>query len=398
MIAIAFVAAYSSTLLGGQGKYIVGVTADITGGGNTPSLPGNNIALNTDSFAPSVGTYPSVSFKARGEHSNLDSMYGFGYDHNFTDPSYETKSHNATLAFSSKLGPKWSFSLADRFYKTSNISSFRLLSGATAVPDQAAAEQFQFAFTPVFIQSNQANTATIGLDRTFNKKSSFSISGSYSTLDYPNAPQTTGVLSDQQRISAIASYKHSGEHYSWTLGYSGARYNFAAFSNSMSHSGVIGYSYQFSPVLSLQVNAGPSYLDSLENTKSPMGTNVTVMLNRVVPKGSFALSVSQASGDTSGLGSVSRNREARLDMTHMFGKTTSLSASVSGFDTQGLQVNALSARGVSAGGNLAVAFSRDWSLNWGGQYQHYEGYNTPGYDQKRVFMSLRYSKPELWRF
>jgi hypothetical protein len=166
----------------------------------------------------------------------------------------------------------------------------------------------------------------------------------------------------------------------------------------MSHSASIGYSYQFSPVLSLQLNAGPSYLDSLENTKSPTGTNVSATLKRVIPKGSFALTVSQTSSDTSGLGSVSRNKEVGLGMSHTFGRSTTLSANVSGFDTQGLQVNGLSARGIAAGGNLAFALSRDWSVNCGGQFQHYEGYNTPGYHQMRVFMSLRYSKPELWRF
>ncbi|HET9132057.1 MAG TPA: hypothetical protein VFO86_13970, partial [Terriglobia bacterium] len=98
------------------------------------------------------------------------------------------------------------------------------------------------------------------------------------------------------------------------------------------------------------------------------------------------------------LGSVSRNRDAKLDMAHTFGRSTTISANLSGFDTNGLQVNPLSARGIAAGGNIRFLFSRDWSLNWGAQYQHYEGYTTPGYDQKRIFMSLRYSDPELWRF
>src|SRR5882757_3185168 len=97
MIAIAFITAYSSTLLGGQRKYNVGVTADITGGGNGPSLQGINTTQTPDNFAPFLGTYPSVAFKARGEHSTLDSMYGFGYDQNYTNPTYETQSHNATL-------------------------------------------------------------------------------------------------------------------------------------------------------------------------------------------------------------------------------------------------------------------------------------------------------------
>jgi len=380
--------------LSGQVKYSVGVTADVTGGGNTPNLP----AQNSFSLAPFIGTYPSVSFRARGEHSSLDSSYGFGYDRTFSDPTYETKSHNATLAFSSKFGPKWSFNLSDTFFKSSNISSYKLLSGATPVPDPEAPDQFQYAFTPVFFNSNQSNTATVGLDRTLNKKSSLIISGSYSTLYYPNASLTTGVLSDQKRISASVSFRRSGEHYSWTLGYSGARFNFAAFQNSLNHAANIGYSYQFSPALSLQLSAGPSYLQSLDNVKSPVGTNVTATLTRSIPNGSLALTASHTSSETSGLGSVSKNRDLSLGMTHKFGKNSTLSANVSGFDTQGLQTNGVSARGISAGGTYGLAVSRDWSLNWGGQYQHYEGYNTSGYDQKRLFMSLRYSKPELWRF
>jgi len=394
MIAMVFITAYSSTLLSGQVKYSVGVTADITGGGNTPNVP----TQNSFSLAPFIGTYPSVAFRARGEHSSLDSTYGFGYDRTFSDPTYETKTHNATLAFSSKFGPKWSFNLSDTFYKSSNISSFRLLSGATPVPDPEAPDQFQYVFTPVFFNSNQSNTATVGLDRMLNKKSSLIISGSYATLYYPNASLTTGVLSDQKRISASVSFRRSGEHYSWTLGYSGARFNFAAFQNSLNHSATIGYSYQFSPALSFQITAGPSFLEGLDSVKSPLGTTVTATLNRVIPRGSLALTASHTSSETSGLGSVSRNRDLSLGMTHAFGKTSTLSANVSGFDTQGLQTNGVSARGISAGGTYGLAVSRDWSLNWGAQYQHYEGYNTSGYDQKRLFMSLRYNKPELWRF
>jgi hypothetical protein len=136
----------------------------------------------------------------------------------------------------------------------------------------------------------------------------------------------------------------------------------------------------------------------LENIKSPVGVSATATLNRKVQKGSFALSVSQTSGDTSGLGSVSTFREAGLNTSHTYGKSITISASASAFDTQGLEVNSASARGFSAGGSVGYALGRDWSLNWGAQYQHYEGYSTAGYDQKRLFMSLRYSKPELWRF
>ena len=378
----------------GQGKYTMGVSADATGGGKSPDFAGSSVSSNFQDYAAFLATYPSLKFTARGEHSSLDSSYGFGYEKSYFDPSYETKSHSANLAFSSNLGPKWKLKLADAFSMTNDISSYRLLSGAT--PDST---QFQFAFTPVFARSNRSNTATADLNRIFNRKSSLTVSGTFSRLDYPSSSLTSGVLSDQKRILVAATYTHSGEHYSWSLGYSGARFNFSSFQNSFNHSAHVGYSYKFSPALSLRIDVGPSYLESLENIKSPVGVNATVTLNRNIQKnGSFALTVSQTSGDTSGLGSVSTFREASLNMNRAIGRSVSISASVSAFDTEGLQVNSLSARGGSAGGSIGYSLGREWSLNWGGQYQHYEGYNTAGYDQKRVFMSLRYSKPEFWRF
>src|SRR5580765_2331462 len=154
-IAFIFLVVYLSAPLAGQGRYSVGVTADVTGGGSGPTLPGGNISQSPDNFSPYVGTYPSLAFKARGEHSSLDSTYGFGYDRHFTNPAYEARTHSATLAYSIKLGPKWAFNLADTFIQTSDISTYRLMSGSMPVPDQ-----FQFTFTPVFVASNRNNTAT----------------------------------------------------------------------------------------------------------------------------------------------------------------------------------------------------------------------------------------------
>jgi len=390
--AVASIAGYSTTLFGGQNRYTVGVTADATGGAKSPDFTGNT-TQNFQDYAAFLATYPSIKFTARGEHSSLDSYYGFGYEKSYFDPSYETRSHSATVAYSRNLSPKWKLNLSDSFSMTSDVSSFRLLSGATPVEDQ-----FQFAFTPVFARSNRSNNASVGLDHIFSRLSSLTVGGSYSTLDYPVGSLTTGVLSDQKRIAATATYTHTGQRYSWSLGYSGARFNFASFENSFNHSAHAGYSYQFSPALSLRIDVGPSYLDSLDNVKSPVGVNATVALNRMVQKGSFTLSVSQTRGDTSGLGSISTFREAGLYMNRTVGRSTTISANVSGFDTEGLQANSVSARGGSAGGSIGFVVGRDWSLNWGGQYQHYAGYNTSGYDQKRLFMSLKYSKPELWRF
>ena len=384
----------STSLFAGQPPRTVGFNADITGGGNGPDLSVQNISQAPNRYVGFYGSFPSVSFKARGEHSSLDSNYAFGYNWNGTDPSYETKSHSASLGYTANLNEHWKLNLADQFFMTSDVSTFKLLSGGTT-----DAEQFQYVFTPIFLRSSQSNVASIGMDRNFNKKSYLTINGSYSTLDYPNNSLTTGILSDQQRIAATITYNYKGERNSWSIGYSGAQMNFVSFENSRNHAAIFGFSHQFTPVLSFSIDVGPSYLETLEEVKSPVGANVTLSVKRVVRKGSFNVMFKQTSGDTSGLGSVSTYRNLDLTYNRTFGKDVSLAVTVSGFDSQGLQVNAFSARGISAGGSMAYALGRTWSLAWGGQYQHYAGYHqTADYDQKRAFMSLRYSNPELWRF
>jgi len=392
-LVVVFVMISSQGLRAGQITYKLGLNADVTGGGSGPEITSSAGSSNSTHYVGFYGTYPSIHLDARGERSSFVSSYTFGYDKYASDPGRETRSHAASVTYSTKFSPKWDLNAADSFSTTSDISTFRLLGGITTDPDQ-----FQFAFTPVFARSNQNNTASLSVNRTINQRSSLSFSGSYSTLFYPGGPAISSVVSDQKRIAATVTYSHSSEHNTWSLGYSGARFNFVSFQNSLNHSAIFGFSHKFSAVLSFRIDAGPSYLESLDSTKSPVGANVTAALERKVQKGSFALILNQSSGDSSGLGSVSSYRRATIAMGHTFARRTTVSANVSAFDTQGLQLNSASARGVAAGGSVGFGIGRDWSINWGGQYQHYEGYSSSGYDQNRVFVSLRYVKPELWRF
>jgi hypothetical protein len=397
LVAATFVTSYSLAMCLGQTPYTVGVTADVTGGAKSPNVGGGSLSQSFGGVEPFIGTYPSISFKARKEHSSLESRYGFGYDRNYTDPRYETTSHSANVTFSTELGPKWKFNLSDSFSMTSDIASYNLLSGSSA--QNAQSDQFQFAFTPVFAQSNRSNSASASLDRTLNQKSALILTGTYSTLEYPNSTaQSAGVLSDQQRIATNVRYAYSRQHDKWSFGYTGTSLNFAASPDSFNHSAAVGYTHQFSPALSIQLEAGPSYVASSEELESPLGTNITAVVRREIPKGFFSLRLGQTTGDTSGLGTVSDYQEVALNFSRTIGRRTTISADVSGFHSQELQANPLSARGYAAGGNIALSLGRDWSMNWGGQYQRYEGSNTSQYDQKRIFASLRYSNPDLWRF
>jgi len=388
----ALIAAFSPALYAVQ-KYELGVNAGLTGGVSGPEFTGTTSTSSGYHYVGFYGTYPSIHFDALGERSTFVSSYAFGFDRYNTNPDRETRSQSASAAYSTRFGPQWKLNLSDSFYMTSDISAFRLLGGVTTNPDE-----FQFIFSPVFARSNNINTADLSVEHTINPRSSLTFSGSYSTLFYPGGSVISSVLSDQQRISESVIYTYSGEHNSWSIGYSGAQYIFASFGNSRNHSGIFGYSHKFSPALSLKIDVGPSYLQTPENIDTPFGTNASVTLERTVHNGSFSLSFDQTSGDSSGLGSLSSNRHATLAMGHKFGRKTSFSADVSAFDTRGLLVNSASARGISAGGSIGYSLNREWSLNWGGQYQHYEGYSHSGYDQNRIFMSVRYSKPDLWRY
>jgi len=387
------IAAYSPSLYAGQGRYILGMNADLTAGGSGPEIATPAGSPSASRYVAFYGTYPSLHFDARGERTTFASTYAFGFDKYTSEPGRETRSHAASAIFSTRFGPKWKLNLSDSFSMTSDISTFRLLGGVATSPDE-----FQYVFTPVFARSNQSNTANLSMDHTINERSSLSVSGSYSTLFYPGGPVISGVLSDQRRISESVTYTHSGERNSWSVGYSGAQFIFSSFQNSRNHSGILGYSHKFSPVLSLRINVGPSYLETLESIDTPFGANASVSLERTVQKGSFSLAFNQTSGDTSGLGSLSSYRHATIAMNRTFGRSTTVSANISGFDSHGLQLDSSSARGVTAGGSLGVGIGRDWSMNFGGQYQHYEGYSNSGYGQNRIFVSLRYSKPDLWRF
>src|SRR3954468_12550455 len=104
--AIAIISSCSAALFG-QGKYTVGVSADATSGGKSPDFAGSSISQNSQDYAAFLATFPSLKLTARGEHSSLETSYGFGYEKSYFDPSYETKSHSATVAYSTNLGPRW---------------------------------------------------------------------------------------------------------------------------------------------------------------------------------------------------------------------------------------------------------------------------------------------------
>jgi hypothetical protein len=396
-IQVVMIGASMATFLAGvssaQIKYAVGANVDVTGGASGPDQQIRIFESSSKKYEGFYGTYPTLDLTAEGEHSSLVSSYAFGLSRTVAGPSRTTNSHAGSFKFSNSPQPKWKIDASDSFAKTSDITTFNLLRGDLSVP-----EQFRFAFNPVIANPSISNTATLDVSHLFNRKSSLSFGGSHSLLSYSAGSQFNGTLSDQQRFSANVSYTHNEEHSGWSVGYAGTQLQFNNFQNSRTHAATFGYSHKFSPVLSLRLSAGPSYLETQESVKHQFGSNGSLSLQRKYRDGSFSMNYSRASGDTSGLGSLSDTQQAGLSMNRQIGRKTTFYADATGVDTRGETVDAPSLRSVAASVSVGVEIAKMWSLNWGGQYQKNIGNTLFQFEQERVFVSLRFSNPGLWRF
>jgi len=135
-----------------------------------------------------------------------------------------------------------------------------------------------------------------------------------------------------------------------------------------------------------------------EIDNSYFGANVSIGLHRTIRNGGFSFTFSQSAGDSSGIGSVSQNQQATLGMNHSLGRYASVSLDLSAFNVRDQFVTTVSTLGFSGGGSISFSVARMWSFNVGAQYQHYEGYSQFNQDHKRVFVSMRFRNPNLWRF
>src|SRR5262249_17792318 len=148
---------------------------------------------------------------------------------------------------------------------------------------------------------------------------SLNFSVSHSIVNYRGS-NAVGVLSNQQRYSATVGYSHAVQHGAVSLYYGASRFNFSSFDDSWSHFASLGYSHEFSKELSMSVSGGASFQQSRQTNGNRAGANASFGLQRNVQNGALNFSLSQASGDTSGFGSISTSRQAGVGVSHKYGK------------------------------------------------------------------------------
>ena len=397
LLVLVLVATDAVELHGEDRKYVVGTTVDFVSGGNGQSAAGIGVTDGSNqasSFFYEV--YPSIQMRSTGEHSTLEVSYAFGFSRVSSGLNYNSNSQAVSTKLSTSLSPKWKVSLSDSFQMTSNFMTFNTTRGVTSSPDG-----FHFLFNPVTInQSSQSNNATITADYARNEKSTLSVSGSYSVLKYPQQTLLGGSLSDQQRISESITYsQRTTQRDTWSVAYATGYLNFQQFENAVSHTFSGGYSRQIRPTLTVRFTAGPTYVQTPGS--GPAGSyksyNTQVTVQKLIKANPFSFYYGHDSGETSGLGSISDNDRVGFNTSRIIGNNANLFVDVSAFNARGRLGNPYSARGMSAAVTLGVPLTRMLSLQWGGQYQHYSQTSLFGFEQKRIYVSLKINAPELWK-
>ena len=159
----------------------------------------------------------------------------------------------------------------------------------------------------------------------------------------------------------------------------------------------MGYSNQIATDLTFELTVGASRVASLGRGGSGHNTNTSVRLEKTLEDESFSLYYTQTTGQPSGLGSTSDTRSAGIAMARAF-SDASLVLNVSAFDARGTLDNPFDTRGVAAAATIGLALTETLSIQGGGQFQQFTQASEFGFTQKRVFVSLSYRDPDLWRF
>jgi hypothetical protein len=73
---------------------------------------------------------------------------------------------------------------------------------------------------------------------------------------------------------------------------------------------------------------------SSDSANNYFGANASIGVHRSIKNGGFSFSVSQAAGESSGIGTVSQNQQATLGMNHTLGRYASFSLDFSAFNTR----------------------------------------------------------------
>ena len=365
---------------------------DVGGGVNDyPTNIGQGESSNWESF---YNISPAATLSSKTARSVLSLSYAFGWNYYGSELARHSTSHTASLGVSRKLSQRWSVRVSDNYTRTNDIQTFYALRGV-AIEEEGLVVYFYPVTTATAIGTNYLNVA---FDHSFSAKSTLSFGATHTFGNYGASQSPLLGLSDLQTISVNATYtRRLNERTSWNLAYNGSHFTFDKFNSAVSTSATVGLTYTLAKETSVNVSAGPSRVDNLNIPGSNTTLAVTASIAKTIKRNSFHASLSNNNATTSGVGTVSNTRSAAAGVSRALNRRVNVFADFSLFDGAGVAGNPFRTRGTSATANMGYSLARNLSLQGGLQYQRFTQPSPYAYTQRRLFVSLRYSHPNLWR-
>ena len=275
------------------------------------------------------------------------------------------------------------------------MTTFNVFRGIILTP-----EGLLFDFdTIALLQISYSNNARLALNYALGSHSNLSFGAGHSFLHFDQSPEVSARLSNQTGLHGNVAYSQTlNDRTGWNLSYSASQRDFDEFEKTLTHSTGLGLSRQLSPTVSLSLNRGPSYIQSVDTQADSLGYNASVRISKAFEKNLISLSYNHLNGTSTGVGSVSNTDTVAFNFSQTLGRKVNLQTNLSVYETTAVLDNPVATRGGLASVLLSFLMNDNWALNLGATYRRQNETNLQDGEQKRVYVSVSFNLPEFLRF
>jgi len=388
LFALCSVLLMSTAIARGERKFDFGSQYDFSFGGTNQS----GSTQIQQSLAPFYGFYPSVNMQSAGRRSMLNLSYTALLERFNGDQKINSFAHVLHSGFAVNAGPRFRLNFSGSFSSAPDYTFVQVLQGFPTVPDA------NFVYQPAIGKSTMKTfRGGAGAELDLSYRSYVTFDFSTWALNHEQNSTITGTFVDQRRKEGRLGYWYRfSAHQSIDLQYAVITNDYAELGRGRTQAAVIGLTRQFSPALDIHVQAGPAYV-TYDNIPGYYGYVLSASLTRKIRSSNIAGYYSHTPGDSSGLGTLSNLHAGGISIFSPFWKRMELGTSLSAFTSRGAIDGSNRYRGFYGTVNISYPLSPRWFVAWGGSYRWNVYDNAMQQEYKRLFMSIRFRAPELWR-
>lgn len=387
----------------------------LRGGMSFTSAYGNNAVATTNGQPINQMSYtvaPTVALDETTSRLHVTLNYSPGFTF-YQQTSYLNASNqNASINLQYRLSPHVTLTAHDGLQRTSSVFNQPDFGSSGAVSAGAQGTNFSVIAPVAELLTNSGN---VGLNYQFTRNGMIGVSGTFSTLHYPDPTQVSGLYdSSSQGGSVFYSLRVSPKHYL------GASYQYQRLTSSLAtglnetqtHAIDLFYTLYLNSRVSVSVFGGPQYSDTIQPPLAPLNRPVPAIRAWSPSVGgslgwqghlhSFAVSYSHVISGGSGLFGAVHMDSASMFLRQQFART--ISASVTGSYVENdvigsLLAGAYNGHSVSGTASLQKQIHQNVSLQLGYTRLHQDYSDvpvlsqTPNTNREFISVSYQFSRP-----